>query len=450
MRRARGGSAAAALLGLLAPGAHAAAAGVPRAPDAAVYALRLAYDARTHTLAGSERVTFRNPRSTPLRVVWLRTWPNGLASCRRPLARVTIVAGGALDARRAVCTALRVRLARAVGPGRRGSVALRFVTRAPRVNDRFGRSGSATMLGGAVPVLAILDGSAWSLPPYSNTGEAAFTLSATWHVALDVPRGLRAATTGFETRAARRLAGGGRRLTILAPHARDFALAIGRFAVTTTTADGVRIRYFRQLPARPQLTTVLADAADAVRAYSGWFGPLRTPEVDVVEGAFTVFGGQEYPQLVMTVPQHWAVAHELAHQWWYGLVGDDQWHAPWLDESFATFAERRLDDDLSGCQPSAPFAGAGSALPLTASMASFERDAPAYEAVVYQGGSCVLQSLRLAFGDVRFDAVVRALVASHRDGILTTDDVIAAIRTAAPPGFDLAAWLSHARLPAPR
>ena len=77
------------------------------------------------------------------------------------------------------------------------------------MNDRFGRSGSATMLGGAVPVLAILDGSGWSLPPYSNTGEAAFTLSATWHVALDVPRGLRAATTGFETRAARRLAGGG-------------------------------------------------------------------------------------------------------------------------------------------------------------------------------------------------------------------------------------------------
>jgi aminopeptidase N len=152
----------------------------------------------------------------------------------------------------------------------------------------------------------------------------------------------------------------------------------------------------------------------------------------------------------MTVPQHWAVAHELAHQWWYGLVGDDQWHAPWLDESFATFAERRLDGDFGDCRPSAPFAGAGSPLPLTASMASFEQNAPAYEAVVYRGGSCALQALRLAFGDTRFDALLRGLVAGHRDGILTTAVVVAAVRAAAPPGFDLAAWLRHARLPAPR
>jgi hypothetical protein len=447
--RPRGGCAAAALLAVLAPAAQAAST-PPRAPDAAVYTLRLAFDARTHTLAGSERVTFRNPRRTSLRVVWLRTWPNGLASCRRPLSRVTLLAGGALVARRQRCTALQVRLAHPLGPGRRGSISLRFAVVAPKLNDRFGRSGSATMLGGAVPVLAVLDGASWSLPPYSNTGEAAYTLSAAWHASLDVPRGLRAATTGFEIRPARRLAGGARRLTILAPHARDFALAIGRFAVTTATAGGVRIRYFRQLPARPQATAVLGDAVDALRTYGGWFGPLRTPELDVVEGAFTVFGGQEYPQLVMTVPQHWAVAHELAHQWWYGLVGDDQWHAPWLDESFATFAERRLDNDFGTCRPSAPFADTASSVPLTATMASFERDAPAYEGVVYEGGSCALEALRLGLGDARLDDLLRGLVAHQRDGIVTTDGVIAAIRAAAPPGFDVAAWLSHARLPAPR
>ena len=38
------------------------------------------------------------------------------------------------------------------------------------------------------------------------------------------------------------------------------------------------------------------------------------------------------------------VRHEIAHQWFYSLVGDDQRHTPWLDESFATWVER----DLSG------------------------------------------------------------------------------------------------------
>ena len=123
------------------------------------------------------------------------------------------------------------------------------------------------MLGGAVAVLAILDGSRWSLPPYSNTGEAA-SVSAAWHVSLDVPRAAWAPPRPGRDARRSALAAAAAGSRILAPHARDFALAIGRFAVTTTTTDGVGIRYFRQLPARPQLTTVLADAADAVRAYS--------------------------------------------------------------------------------------------------------------------------------------------------------------------------------------
>jgi aminopeptidase N len=32
-------------------------------------------------------------------------------------------------------------------------------------------------------------------------------------------------------------------------------------------------------------------------------------------------------------------AHEIAHQWWYGAVGNDQVYEPWLDESFAKYSE---------------------------------------------------------------------------------------------------------------
>lgn len=32
-------------------------------------------------------------------------------------------------------------------------------------------------------------------------------------------------------------------------------------------------------------------------------------------------------------------AHELAHQWWYGAVGNDQVNEPWLDESLAMMSE---------------------------------------------------------------------------------------------------------------
>lgn len=32
------------------------------------------------------------------------------------------------------------------------------------------------------------------------------------------------------------------------------------------------------------------------------------------------------------------VVHELAHQWWYGVIGNNEYADPWLDESFAVYA----------------------------------------------------------------------------------------------------------------
>jgi aminopeptidase N len=41
------------------------------------------------------------------------------------------------------------------------------------------------------------------------------------------------------------------------------------------------------------------------------------------------------PQSNLTI----IAAHEVAHQWWYGLVGNDQALEPWLDEAFSTISE---------------------------------------------------------------------------------------------------------------
>jgi aminopeptidase N len=65
----------------------------------------------------------------------------------------------------------------------------------------------------------------------------------------------------------------------------------------------------------------------------------------------TGFGiaGMEYPGLITSIPTMATekgiqpavsvVAHELAHQWWYGVVGNNQAKEPWLDEGLTTFSE---------------------------------------------------------------------------------------------------------------
>src|SRR4051795_3859561 len=79
---------------------HGTAAPAPAArwPDEASYALDVAYDAHRFTLAGTERIAFRNVGPETLRSVWLRAWANAFGGCSVGRAHVTVRGGGALRA----------------------------------------------------------------------------------------------------------------------------------------------------------------------------------------------------------------------------------------------------------------------------------------------------------------------------------------------------------------
>lgn len=80
--------------------------------------------------------------------------------------------------------------------------------------------------------------------------------------------------------------------------------------------------------------------------YSKTYGEYLYTEYDLVRtGGF--FGGMEYPGLVFLQGSYFekdstygqiVVAHETAHQWWYGIVGNDEVEEPWLDESLTEYS----------------------------------------------------------------------------------------------------------------
>ena len=298
----------------------------PRWPGEARYELDLAYDERRFALSGGQRISFANTGPAPLASVWLRVWGNAFGSCRAPRVRVSVVAGGRAGKRRRACTALEVVLERPLAPGQRGELDLRIAIRAPARPDRFGRAHGIAYFGNALPVLAVADADGWQLPPYTFAGESFYALSAAWRVRVRVADGVTVASTG--ARAA------GDPTTLAAPRSRDFMLAIGRMRVTETHEGSVVLRHFAPRAARASAARrVLSTARLSMRTYTRLFGPYGRPELDLVQGP----GGlaMEYPGLVLTPTFPTAVAHEIAHQWWYSIVGNDQWTEPWLDESFA-------------------------------------------------------------------------------------------------------------------
>jgi hypothetical protein len=428
------------------PGVRAAA----RWPDGARYALDLTYDERAYAVAGSERISFANSGPATLSSVWLRAWANAFGSCTQPRAEVKVTAGGTLGAQREGCTALEVKLAEPLKPGRRAEIALDIRVSVPSRADRFGRIGDVASFGNGIPILAVDDRGGWHLPPYTDRGESFFSLTSSWTVNLKAKRSLAVASTGVQTAA--HTAGDVRAVTLSAPRARDFALVVGPMTVGTLDASGVRLRRFvKPGTSASEIRAALRTARAALLAYEHRFGPYGAPELDIVEGPAEVANGgvaMEYPELVLTPAWPPALVHEIAHQWWFGIVGDDEWTEPWLDEAMAEYSAASLPNRIGGPDR----LGLCSSLPrrrppLNSSMARFDNAPPRlYSRSIYVAGACSLKTLERGMGRARMDRFLRQLIARNRYGVVTTSGFIATLRQMAPAGFSVDRWLRAAHI----
>jgi hypothetical protein len=415
-------------------------------PDGARYALDVRYDEQAFAISGRERISFVNTGPRALRSVWLRLWANAYGSCRKPYATVQVSGGGEAGAQRRGCTAQEVKLAHALAPGKRSEIALDVRVSVPARADRFGRMGKIAVFGNGIPLLAVADRGGWHLPAYTDRGESFFSLASRWDVTVRAAEGIDLASTGTQVSAHDGV-------TVLrAPRARDFTLVAGPMDVATLDAGGVRIRRFtRPGTPRRQVQAALDAARDSLLAYQRRFGPYGAPELDIVDGPSEVANGglaMEYPELILTPAYRFALVHEVAHQWWFGIVGNDEFNEPWLDEAMAEYTAASLPDRIGGPDRLNQCGDLPARRPpLTASMATFAHAPPRlYSRSIYVAGACALKRLERGLGRPRMDRFLRGLVRSHRYGVLTTASFVQALRAAAPQGFDVDRWLRSARI----
>ncbi len=88
----------------------------------------------------------------------------------------------------------------------------------------------------------------------------------------------------------------------------------------------------------------------ALRTYGTWSAPYPYPQITVVDPAWrSGSGGMEYPTLftggayvfaprALHSPESVTI-HECGHQFWYGLVGNNEFEEAWLDEGFNTYTQ---------------------------------------------------------------------------------------------------------------
>jgi len=249
---------------------------------------------------------------------------------------------------------------------------------------------------------------------------------------------------------------------IVAGLVRDFALLLSsRFESQSRRIGGVEVRSHYLAKDASGGARVLDAAASALDTYEKLFGPYPYVDLDVVEaplvggaggvefsGLVTVasmlyrpamsegplgmltglLGGGRGPQLKELTDSmlEFVTAHEVAHQWWPGLVGSDSRSHPWVDESMAQWSAVLYVRERHGAER-AKLEAEREILANYHTMRLFGlADAPvdrpveafggevAYAGLVYGKGPFLYRELENLVGEEKFFAATRAYVKKHR------------------------------------
>jgi hypothetical protein len=93
--------------------------------------------------------------------------------------------------------------------------------------------------------------------------------------------------------------------------------------------------------------------ASCVKYLSEKVGEYPYGQISVVDGRLAAGAGMEYPMVavlgnVLNKEQLYrALAHEVAHNWFYGILASDERAHPWMDESLTTFYEQEILSKIS-------------------------------------------------------------------------------------------------------
>ena len=366
----------------------------PLSPRNASYVIDAKLDSASRTITGSEVILWRNITTKPAtdlqfhlywnawrdaRSTWLREAKLG---ARRPVpavrpderARIDVTALGVRGSARADLTTvmrfiapddgntddrtvLAARLPQPVAPGGSLTIELSWTAHVPRTFARTGVIGNYYFIAQWFPKLGVLQDGGWNCHQFHN-GTEFFSDYGSYDVRMTVPTGWILGATGVE----REHHDNVDRTTTHRYHQDDV------HDFVWTTSPGYLERHARfEHPTLPPVDMRLliqpehAWQADrhfeATRAafqyYGEWFGAYPYGHITIIDPAYqSGAGGMEYPTLFTAGTRLFALEHvgdpedvtihEAGHQFWYGIVGTNEFEDAWMDEGINTFSEARV------------------------------------------------------------------------------------------------------------
>lgn len=451
---------------LTVPSPTAPAASTPRATDWSValrpqfraeldkikglarYEMQWDLSADASELRGRQRVFFTNRTGKELDEIYLRLFANATPGEGGITLHQVLVDERSADIELSQNgTVARLILGETLAPEHSLVVTLDYTVEIPkdatgRYSD-FTQTAWLTTLPTIYPLIPAYDENGWHLENPPEYGDVVYADSSIYDVTINTPSDYQVIASGELVQEIPQ----GNRITrrFIAAPMRDFnANLTNVLTQVSAQVDDVTVTSWHKPEDAAAGQRALDWAVNALRVYEKRFGAYPFRSLDVVESPTTA-GGIEYPG-VITVSSNlyqdpgqtsffeFATAHEVAHQWFYSVIGNDQVNHPWQDEALAQYATtiyfedrygaataRQIRDDYFQQQYVTGEQKYGD-LPAGLPVEAYAEDA--YSAFVYSKGPLFFQAVRDQIGDDAFFRALQTYFQRFKFGIATPLDLI--------------------------
>ena len=414
--------------------------------SASVYHLDFRIAEDLYHISGTEEVRYTNAEEISLDEVRLRLFPNILGG-EMTVSNITVDGESATAKYELRNSLLIVPFASPLPPGQSTIIHMEFAVTVPRfVELNYGVLAFLNEVLTAAhtyPMIAVYDDEGWNAEVPPQSGDVTYADASFFLVKVTAPKNVTVVTSGHLVSSGE--AGDVQMLSIASGPARDFYLAASpNYEMLTQTFGEVTIRSYAPPKYQKGAQLALDVAARAIEDFSARYAPFPYTEFDIVSTP-TLALGIEYPGMIAItssiydVDQDYrgtparvylesTVAHEVGHQWFYNLVGDDQLDDPWLDESLTQFATLQYYADEYGPGGEQGFRQSLEArwdsvgraeIPIGLPVASYSGQE--YSAIVYGRGPLFFVALRERMGTESFDAFLQEYTQSLSWGIATPE-----------------------------
>lgn len=407
-------------------------------PHASLYEIKFKIADDMFHIAGEEKVTYTNAEDVSLTEVKFRLFGNLLGGEMHVDEVIVdgevIVPNYSLDD-----SLLTVPLKKPLRPNESIVLGMDFTLTVPRsVELNYGVQAyydDVLALAHAYPMIAVYDDEGWNAEVPPQSGDVTYADMSFFIITVDAPEDIVLVGSGREID--RQQIGDRQIVNFEAGPVRDFYLAASPdYQVVTKEADGVTLRFYARANLREGAEAALDVAAKSLKVYGERYAPYLYTELDFVSTP-TYALGIEYPGMIAITegiidPDHGyleaTVAHEVGHQWFYNLVGNDQLDDPWLDESLTQFATLQYFTDSYGRSGGEGFRQdletrwswvGNKNIPVGLPVREYS-DAE-YGAIVYGRGGLFFEALRDEMGQEQFDIFLKQYVKNNAWDIATPE-----------------------------